>query len=540
MSVRDQTNVPERRAHHGIYYTEEETILKVIRPLFLDTLEGWLARCNSPKYYRKLHRVILGMTFLDPACGSCNILQIIFKHLQRIEREILEHIDTEERVSKEQCLGIELNDAPTHGFPVTRGNALRLPWPKVDFVVGNPPFRGGGKLSKDQKEDRDLVFKGVKGIGQLDYAACWYLRAAQQPKPTRTAFISTSSVCQGVQVPIIWAEILKLGHHINFFVPPFTWESDEENEANVTCIVVGFWRRKRKGNNINPYLVEGPDVLVTKRGKPISNVPLMSLGSLPRGGGNFFMTEKEKDELVAECPSAEKWIRPFLGAREFLHNIPRYCLWLVGAPRSELKSMRPVLRRIRGVRDMRLASKREATQLLARTPNLFAERRQPTSMYVAIPKISSSRRKFIPLTYSGYDVIAGDSIGTLPNATLYHFGILNSTMHNEWMKRIAGRLKRDCRYSNVLVYNNFVWPDTTPEQQEDIGQAAQRILDARALYPDRCLANLYDPEKMPPELTKAHQALDALVNQLYGFEGPVKEEQLVSRMFELYAAEKEK
>lgn len=528
------------REQHGIYYTDEETILRVIRPLFLDTLEGWLERCNSPKYYKKLHRVILGMTFLDPACGACSILRVIFKHLQRIEGVILEHIDTEERVSNAQCMGIELNDAPTHGFPVTRGNALRLPWPKVQFIVGNPPFKGGGKLSKEQKEDRALVFKGVKGIGQLDYAACWYLKAAQQPKPTRTAFISTNSVCQGVQVPILWAEILKLGHHINFFAPPFAWKSDAENEASVICIIVGFWRRKRKGTNINPYLVEGPDVLVTKRSKPLgTGVPPMALGARARDGGHLLMTEEEKDELIRECPLAEKWIQPFMGAKEFLHDIPRYCLWLEGTKISEIKNSPGVMRRLRKVREMRLASKRPATRELASKPHLFSERNRTKGPYVAVPLVTSSRRLFIPAAYVTDGKVLGDTAYTLPGASLYHFGILNSTLHNAWMRAVSGRMKSDYRYSNTVVYNNFVWPMITAEMKRDVEVASQGILDARALYPDMCLADLYDPDKMPSELEEAHRYLDVLVNLLYGFEGSVKESQLVARMFELYAEAKE-
>lgn len=427
---------------------------------------------------------------------------------------------------------------------ITEGNALRIDWETVvpkdelDYIMGNPPFVGYSLQSKEQKADiRDIYVdengKPYKTAGKIDYVAGWYFKAAQLMQDTviRTAFVSTNSITQGEQVAGVWKPIYERFHtHIDFAYRTFRWDSEATDKAHVHCVIIGFSVAEnrqertlfygdgiaRTVDNINFYLVDTENIFIEKRSKPISDVPILLNGGKPAEGGHLILNEEEKENLLNNSPSAKQFIRPYMMGKDFIDRKPRYCLWLVNANPKELKKFPNIIERIAKVREFRLSSKKPATQKKADTPMLFDEVRECTSAYIAIPKVSSERRKYIPIDYLPAEIIPGDSMFMLPGSTLYHFGILTSNIHNGWMRAVAGRLEMRYRYSNTIVYNNFPWPSPTDAQRAKIEETAQAILDARALYPDASLADLYDEVTMPPELRKAHQNNDRAVMAAYG------------------------
>jgi hypothetical protein len=450
------------------------------------------------------------------------------------------------------------------------GNSLQLDWgevaPNVDYILGNPPFVGSKMLGDEQRKEMEQIFHGVKGAGVLDYVAAWYLKAARymttRPEPVegsartgvRTAFVSTNSISQGEQVGILWGELLNKYHiKLHFAHRTFKWGNDARGKAAVHCVIVGFapfdvsdkriWdyekpdsdAHERKVRNINPYLVDVADVLIAKRTTPICAVPDIRFGNQPIDGGHFILNEDERAALLKQEPAAEKFIRPFLGADEFINNIPRYCLWLQDARPDELRNLPLVMQRVQAVKAFRLESKRSVTNDLAATPTLFAYVSHPSSHYLLLPSVSSERRNFIPIGFMPPEVIASNLCLIIPNATLYHFGVLTSTMHMAWVRYTCGRLKSDYRYSNSIVYNNYPWPDEqTDKQREAVESAAQTVLDARAQFPQSSLADLYDPLTMPPVLVKAHQALDRAVDACYRKAAFANDAQRVEFLFERY------
>lgn len=421
---------------------------------------------------------------------------------------------------------------------IIEANALRVDWETVvpkrelNYIMGNPPFVGGMYMSEAQKSDILDIMVGFKSAGELDYVAGWYKKATELMRDThiRTAFVSTNSICQGQQATTLWQTLLSDGIYINFAHRTFMWDSEASIKAHVHCIIVGFSYHKSLnarlfdslGNvklveNINQYLTDAPTVIIESRSKPLCAVPPIRFGSMPRDGGGFILTEREKDELTAHEPLSKQWIHLFLGADEFLNNKKRYCLWLVGAKPAEISKCPAVKARIQSVRDFRLASKAAGTRKFAETPSLFCQIAQPQAgCYIAVPKTSSERRRYIPLGFLDASVIASDLLFLIPDAALFHFGVLESNVHMAWMRTVCGRLKSDYRYSKDIVYNNFPWPTPTDAQKAKIEQTAQAILDARALYPDSSLADLYDEVTMPPELRKAHQQNDKAVMDAYG------------------------
>ena len=425
---------------------------------------------------------------------------------------------------------------------IIEGNALRIDWETVvpkrelNYIMGNPPFVGGMYMSSEQKDDITNVMLGFKSVGELDYVVGWYKKATELMKGThiRTAFVSTNSICQGQQATTLWATLFSEGVHINFAHRTFRWDSEASIKAHVHCIIVGFSYHKSLnsrlfdslGNvklveNINQYLTDAPTVIIESRSNPLCAVPHIRFGSMPRDGGGFILNESEKDELIAREPLSKQWIHLYLGAEEFLKNKKRYCLWLLGANPAEISKCPTVKVRIQSVRDFRLASKAAGTRKFAETPSLFCQIAQPqTGCYIAVPKTSSERRRYIPLGFLDASVIASDLLFLIPDAALFHFGVLESNVHMAWMRTVCGRLKSDYRYSKDIVYNNFPWSTPTDAQKAKIEQTAQAILDARALYPDCSLADLYDEATMPPELRKAHQQNDRAVMEAYGM--PVK------------------
>ena len=451
----------------------------------------------------------------------------------------------------------------TNAF-IVEGNSLQIDWesvvPKyqVSYIMGNPPFVGYSLQSKEQKNDILSVYVDEKGkpyktAGKIDYVAGWYFKAAQFMQGTniRTAFVSTNSITQGEQVAGVWKPLYdRFGIHIDFAHRTFIWDSEASMKAHVHCVIVGFSiapnQSKRKiyvdgrfkeVNNINAYLMDADSIFIESRKRPLSDVPIMLSGNRPSDGGFLILSEEEKTELLTKEPIAERYIKRFMMGYEFINRVPRYCLWLVGVSPAELRSMPLVSNRVAQCKKARLDSPDAGRRRLADTPALFREQINPDS-FVVVPKVSSERRRYIPMGYLDSNTIAGDKLFIIPTAQKYHFGILISNVHMSWMRAIGGRLKSDYSYSINVIYNNFPWPEPTAQQRQKIEQTAQAILDARALYPDSSLADLYDELTMPPELRKAHHQNDMAVMQAYGFtkgsEAYKSEAACVAELMKLY------
>ncbi|HET7115132.1 MAG TPA: DNA methyltransferase [Hanamia sp.] len=461
---------------------------------------------------------------------------------------------------------------------IKNGNALRtdwqsliepLPWEKgekkFDYIFGNPPFVGKQFQNTEQKMDMDLIFNGVKGAGVLDYVSAWYIKAAQYLKQnnvlekkqsdlTKCAFVSTNSISQGEQVGILWNELFnKYKIKILFAHRTFKWGNEAKGNAAVHVVIIGFANfdvndksifeyenikseaHQVKVKNINPYLVEGRDNFLQKRRIPISDVTEMVFGNMPNDGGHLIFTEEEKELFLKKEPKAEIFMRRFIGSQEFINGNYRWCLWLKDASPSELKTLPEVIKRIELVKETRLKSKRPTTQSLSKTPALFGEIRQPKTDYIVFPEVSTERREFIPVGFISKDIITSNKNYTTASASLYLFGILSSTMHMAWIRSVAGRMKSDYSYSTGIVYNNFPWPENpTEKQKQTVEEAAQKVLDVRAKFPESSLADLYDPNTMPPELVKAHQGLDKAVDLCYRPQPFINETKRIEFLFELY------
>jgi len=572
----------ELRRELGAHYTSEENILKLINPLFMDGLwQEFEDIKTSPKGLDVFHDKISNLKFLDPACGCGNFLIITYRELRRLELEILKmKISSAQReldispmlkVNIEQFYGIEILDFPcqvaqvgmwlidhqmnllvseqfgmyyarlplTQSATIVNANALRMDWESVvlkgelSFILGNPPFVGYAYANAEQKADMALIFPNNKNI---DYVCAWYKKSVDMMKNTsiKTAFVSTNSIAQGEQPTILWKPLVEQGIFINFGIPTFKWSNEAKGKAAVHCVIIGFSFIKSKPN-INQYLLEAPTVFIEKRTKPIcDDVPIISRGSQPSCGGNLIIEANEYKDFISKEPLAQKYIKRFMMGEEFINKLERYCLWLMNVSPSELRKMPIVMERVEKVRQMRLASSKASTRDKAETPTLFDEIKQPSTDYIAIPVVSSENRKYIPIGYLSSEIIAGNKLFTITNATLFHFGIITSNVHMTWMRAICGRMKSDYSYSNTIVYNNFLWPDANNEQKADVEKLAQAVLDARALFPDSSLADLYDPLTMPQELLKAHQNLDRAVMKLYGFTKDVSEAFIVAELMERY------
>ena len=447
---------------------------------------------------------------------------------------------------------------------VVHGNSLRIDWhsiipkEKLHFILGNPPFVGKQEKSKEQKDDIQSVFAEVKGAGVLDYVAAWYLKAAQFIQKTNIycAFVSTNSIAQGEQVGILWQELYNnYKIKIHFAHRTFRWSNEAKGNAAVHCVIIGFGLQdienkmifeyldikgeptERKVKNINPYLAEGNDLVILRRTKPVCNIPEMVYGSKPTDNGNLLMTESEKNEYIQQEPYGEKFVTPFISADEFLNNKKRWCFWLKDIQPNEFKNLPLLTKKIQAVKKFRLASKKNSTVQWAEFPTLFTEIRQPNNDYIIIPLHSSENRKYIPIGLFGKDNIVANSCSCIPNATIYHFGMLTSEMHMTWVRYVCGRLKSDFRYANTIVYNNYPFPENVSDRQKQkVEIAAQAVLDTRAKYPDSSLADLYDPLTMPPDLVKAHQTLDKAVDLCYRHQPFVSELNRIEYLFSLYEA----
>jgi hypothetical protein len=536
------------------------------------------------------------ITFFDPACGSGNFLTETYLSLRRLENELLAEkqqngqisFDTEIiKVSIGQFYGIEINDfavtvaktslwiaesqmmketeeivnanldfLPLKSYAnIVEGNALRMDWEsvvpkeKLDYIMGNPPFVGIRHSNINHREDLKNVLSVISKAGSLDYVSAWYVKAIQlmnQNEKIKTAFVSTNSITQGEQAFSLWHWAFEDNNiYINFAYRTFKWESESLDKASVHCVIIGFSTKREKSiifngtektecSNINQYLQNAPTIWIEKRKKPLCNVSEMIKGCYPTDNGNYIFEKEEKDEFIQKEPLSKKYFRRWIGSDDLLNNGERWILFLKNANPADLNKMPLVLERIKNVKEFRLKSTKEATRRKAQTPTLLDEERIPMTDFLVMPVVSSENRDFIPIAYKNPPDICYASAFFIENADLYLFGILNSTMHNAWMRVVCGRLKSDYRYSNTIVYNNFPFPNPTEEQKSKIEKTAQAILDARSKFPEASLADLYNPLTTPAALRKAHEANDRAVMSAYGFPKTITESEIVAELFKMY------
>ena len=552
---------------------------------------------NKEAKLREFQNKLASLKFLDPACGSGNFLTETYLSLRRLENKIISalygedqmlfwEVDDVVKVSIGQFYGIEINDfavtvaktalwiaesqmlqetediinrdlnfLPLKSYAnIVEGNALRIDWETVvpknelNYIMGNPPFVGMKYQNAIQKDDMSVVFKSVKNYGSLVFVASWYYKSALfiQNTGVRVAFVSTNSITQGEQAAILWDALFNLGVVINFAHRTFIWNSEANIKAAVHCVIIGFsliedtkkliyaGERSTIAQNINPYLLDAPNILVQSRTKPLCNVPKIIAGNKPVDGDHLKIESEDYIDFLKKEPRADKFIKKLVGGYEFINNVDRYVLWLVDASPAEIKSMPLVYDRVKKVREARLNMKDAGAIKLADTPTTFRDTLNP-DQYVVVPIVSSENRRYVPMGFLDSNSIPTNQVQIIPEAEIYHFGILISNVHMSWMRAVCGRLKSDYRYTGKIVYNNFPWPTPTAEQKATIEKTAQEILDARALYPDCSLADLYDELTMPTELRKAHQRNDQAVMRAYGFWGKVNtESECVAELMRMY------
>jgi len=601
-------NDKNKRRALGEHYTSEANIFKVIKPLFLDELWDEFEKIRKKYSFTNRQQKLLEfqaklqrLKFLDPACGCGNFLIVCYRELRLLEIEVLSEylykqkildIELMFRVNVDQFYGIEIKEFPARiaqtamwlidhlmnmkaskrfGKYITRipltaspsikiANALPLDWntlvPKneLSYILGNPPFSGKKEQTKEQKSDLSEVFNDLRGSGILDYVTCWYKKTAQYIQGTdiEAAFVSTNSICQGEQVPVLWPELVnRYKIKIKFAHQTFKWSNEAKGKAAVYCVIIGFGLKEYKlkklysystvtslpveaaANQINAYLVDAPIIFINSRSEPICKVPKMVYGSMPIDDGHLILSEEETETFIKNESFTKEMIRSYYGGDEFINNKKRFCLWLVDTPPHLINKSKMVKNRVKLTKEFRESSNREATNRLADKPSLFGEIRQPQTDYLLIPKVSSENRSYIPIGFMPPENITNGSALIVSNAGLYEFGILTSGMHMAWMRCVCGRMKSDYQYSASLVYNNFSWPNPTGKQITNIEQAAQEVLNTRAKFPNSNLASLYDPLSMPPALLKAHQKLDKAVDAAY-CKIFVSDADRVSHLFYLY------
>ncbi len=542
---------------------------------------------------------LASLEFLDPAAGSGNFLTESYLSLRRMENEVISELYRGQismdavtdpiQVSIAQFHGIEINDfavtvAKTAlwiaesqmmketgkilvmdldflplktNANIVEGNALRIDWEsvvaktKLNYIMGNPPFVGARLMSAEQKADVKQIFAGWKNVGNLDYVCCWYKKAADMMKEAaiRTALVSTNSVTQGETVANLWKPLFEDGVHIDFAHRTFRWDSEASIKAHVHCVIVGFSiapytkekiiytaGRPQIVSNINGYLIDADNIFVESRNKPLCTVPEIGIGNKPIDGGFYLFEKEEMHTFLSKEPAAAPYFHPWYGSREFINQSPRYCLWLGDCPPMEIKKMPECLKRVQAVRQYRLESPSAGTVKLADKPTRFHVENMPKGTYVVIPKVSSENRKYVPMGFMTPDILCSDLVFLIPNANLFHFGVLTSNVHMAWMRAVCGRLKSDYRYSKDVVYNNFPWPTPTEAQKAKIETTAQAILDARKLYPDASFADMYGEDiVLFPEVLAAHQQNDRAVMAAYGF--PIKgftESDCVAALMKMY------
>jgi hypothetical protein len=568
----------EHRGGMGMHYTSVPNIMKVIEPLFLTELyeEVEAAKGNTKKLMSLLHR-IWKIKIFDPACGSGNFLIIAYRELRRLEIQIFKELRTKSvayfgfsQIRLSNFYGIELDDFAHEvailslwlaehqmnqlflkefgkvkpALPLTstgnivQGNACRLDWevvcPKEKgdeiYILGNPPYLGSSMQSVAQKEDMALVFKGIDGYKNLDYIACWFLKGANfiQGQNAQYAFVSTNSICQGEQVALLWPHIFNRKLEIGFAHTSFKWVNNAKANAGVSVVIVGirnrnsnklkkifYLKRKQLVKNINPYLAQGDNLIILKSPKSISNLQEMDYGSKTVDGGNLTLTRDEKNKLLKDNPNASKFIKSFIGSDEFLKGEERYCIWIEPNQFITANQIPEIKKRISAVDQMRLESPKIATQRLAKTPYAFGEIRYKASASIIIPLTTSERREYIPVGFLTAEYVVSNSASVICNAELYSFSIISSRIHNIWIRAVCGSLETRIRYSSVLGYNTFPFPNISDAQKKELEKHVYRILEEREKHSEKTLAQLYDPDKMPGALREAHHQNDLAIERIY-------------------------
>ena len=581
----------------GMHYTSPANIHKIIDPLFMNELRAEFKKCRGKKSLLAFQEKLARIKIFDPACGSGNFLTESFLSLRRLENDVLRELygvqivigalNNPVKVSIQQFFGIEIDDfacavAKTalwiseiqmleetaeiihkelEPFPlksyinIHEGNAIRADWwqivspAELTYIISNPPFVGHQWRTPDQVKDMQIAFHDLDKHGKLDYVCAWYNKAADFINGTqiRCAFVSTNSICQGESVSTLWQFLFKK-IHIDFAYQTFVWDSESFDKAHVHCVIISFSQveglqkiifdsegKVHPAQNINGYLLDAPNIFIENRSKPPQNLPKMTKGSQPTDGGNLILTAAEREKLIAENPLAEKYIKPFIGAEEFINSKIRYCLWLVDCPPNELRNMPLVYGRLKKVAESRRKSATKSVREAAETPMLFTQIRQPNTNFLIIPRVSSERRKYIPIDFINKNFIVSDAVYVIPDATLFLFGILTSIAHMFWTKIICGRLGVDLRYSPA-IYNNFPVREPTEKQRAKIESAAQNILEVRAKFPEATLSDLYDELTMPKILRDAHKENDRAVLAAYDFRADMTEAEIVAALMKMYEA----
>lgn len=591
---------PGQRENLGMHYTSVPNIMKVIEPLFLNDLCAEFEKSkNDFNKLNKLRERISKIRIFDPACGSGNFLIISYKELCKLEIEIIKRQNeigtgaiSYSGVSLNSFFGIEIDDfahevarlslwltqhqmnqyfdgmfgilKPTlplkESGMIACANATRVDWDEVcprkdqygnDFeiyVIGNPPYYGARKQEEEQKEDVARLFKGVKNSGNLDYISCWFLLGKNYVERTRNklAFVTTNSICQGTQVPILWPILLKDDIEIGFIFESFKWKNNAKSNAGVSVMIIGLRARssgekyifsdrtKKLVQDISPYGVSGKTTYVLDRKTNLSNLPFMTYGSMPNDGGNLILSSAEYSEITSQYPDAKKYLRLFLGANELLNGVNKYCIWLNSDNYRAATEIDVLASKVELVRLYRLNSKRVATRKLSSVPYRFGEVRHVDGVAIVVPQTGSERRDYLPLDFCDSNSIVSNAARVIYKADTYLFAILSSKMHILWVKAVAGRLKMDMQYSNTLCYNTFPFPNITDKQKDALTTHVYNILEEREKYPEKTLSELYDPDKMPVGLREAHRYLDQAIDQIYRSKPFESDKERLAYLFKLY------
>ena len=592
--------IPEYRSDLGMHYTSVPNILKLIKPLFLDEFYETLENCKTITQLRKLLNRISKVKFFDPACGSGNFLIITYKEIRLLEIKIIQRIIEISlpqaeihytQIQLSQFYGIELDDfahemailslwlaehqmnkifeEQLSGYgrskpilplkqagKIVQGNAAHEDWKIVCpignddevYILGNPPYGGARKQNADQKRDMDIVFNGFSKYRDLDYINIWFFKGAKyiMGKNSKCAFVSTNSICQGQQVPLIWPNIFTLGIEIDFAYSSFKWTNNAKGNAGVTVIIVGLRNLsiypkylfnaefRKEAKNINPYLIDSSNIIIYGRSKPLSKFPNMKKGNMPNDGGHLILSEREKSELLGNSPHSLKFIKVLLGSSEFIRGNKRYCLWIDNDQLEEAIKIPEILKRLDKVKAHRLKSSDEGAKRLVSRPHQFRDRHIAKESMLVIPSVSSERRNYIPCGYLDNNTIISNLALAIYDSEPYMFAIINSRIHMVWVRAVGGKMKTDYRYSKDICYNTFPFPDITNKQQENLNLYVFAILDERAKYPEKTMAQLYDPQKMPKGLKQAHEELDIAVEQCYRLQPFSSDTERLEYLFKMY------
>lgn len=600
----ESTLAPQKKTENGMYYTSIENIEKIINPLFLDDLEVELNSIlafenTNTRRLKNFQNKLASIKVLDPACGSGNFLTQTYTRLRKMENKVIFKLNNDGiafdqdsyfiKVSIGQLYGFEKDDfavtvaktalwiaesqmaketekilwADIDFLPLKTNsniiecNALKEDWSKLvpanelNYIIGNPPFYGAKKMSKEQRAElKETVGAKVRGVGNLDYCVGWYHKSAhlmQENPKIRTALVATNSITQGQQVAPCWGKLIKAGFHIDFAYRSFIWNNTATDQAHVYCVIVSFskapsqkvkfiydGKEAHTASNISPYLYDGDSVVVEPPTQPLCSVPPLTQGNQMLDGGNFILSEEEKDSMIARNPQSSIYIHNLVGAKEFLHrDQKRYCIWLRDVSPAVYVKDRNIMNRIDNIKQLRLKSPSSTVRRAAEYPAFSGTYLQHGDHILVLPRHSSQKRAYIPMAFAAPGDIIADSCCIICDASLYVFGVLNSSVHMAWVRAIVGRIKVDFRYSKDL-YNSFVWPQATEEQKERIMQTAQGILDARANHPDLDLATMYNDDVMPPDLKKAHKENNKAVMSAYGFDASFPEIEIVKKLMALY------